>query len=136
MDLFDVKMCRGELGAMSSLALAHVGDAVYELLARAHLARAGGGTAAHMHRDAVKLVAAPAQARMAEMILPELTEEESAVFRRGRNAKVSAIPHAATPGEYHEATALEALFGYLFLSGRRERVSELFDKMMEGNHVS
>lgn len=136
MDLFDMKMNKTELSDMSSLALAHVGDAVFELLVRARLAKNGGGTAARMHKNAVKLVAAPAQAKAAKKITGILTDEELAVFRRGRNAKVNSVPHAATLSEYHEATALEALFGYLYLTGQRERISELFDKMMEGNDAS
>ena len=136
MDLFDIKIGKTAIAAMSSLALAHIGDAVYELLVRTHLAEAGNSTAARIHRESVKMVAAPAQARAAEKILSALTDEEAAVFRRGRNVKVNSVPHAATPGEYHEATALEALFGYLYLNGNRERISELFEMMMEGGHAS
>ena len=65
-----------------------------------------------------------------------MTEEEFAVFRRGRNAKVNSVPKAATLGEYHEATALETLFGYLYLTGRRERINELFCKMTEEDDAS
>ena len=71
------------------------------------------------------------QAACAEKILPRLTEEELAVFRRGRNAQVHTVPHHASRAQYGTATALEALFGWLYLSGRRQRVSELFDVMME-----
>ena len=136
MDLFEMRMNKTELSDMSSLALAHVGDAVFELLVRVRLAKNGGGTAARMHKNTVKLVSAPAQAKAAKKITGILTDEELAVFRRGRNAKVNSVPHAATLGEYHEATALEALFGYLYLTGQRERISELFDMMMEGNDAS
>ena len=74
---------------------------------------------------------APAQAQRAERILPRLTEEELAVFRRGRNAQVHSIPQHASRGQYAEATALEALFGYLYLQGRQERINQLFLWMME-----
>ena len=136
MDYFDVKFSRGELGSMSSLALAHVGDAVYELMARTYLASVGVATAAHLHRETIKMVAAPAQAAAAERMLGRFTEEEADVFRRGRNAKVHAVPSASTEGQYHEATALEALFGWLWLQGRKQRLSELFAAAEEGYHAS
>ena len=84
-----------------------------------------------MHRATIELVCAPAQARLSEKILPLLTEEEQGVFRRGRNANVHSVPQHASRADYQQATALEALFGWLYLHGRKERVAELFDKMME-----
>ena len=104
-----------ELGAMSSLALAHMGDAVYELRVRTMLCRDGGLTAGRLHRETVRYVAAPAQAKAAERILPLLSGEENTVFRRARNAHGHQAPKGATPGEYHAASALEALFGWLWL---------------------
>ena len=127
-----MSMSERETGAVSSLGLAHIGDAVYELMVRTYLVTRGKETNRSLHRATVALVSAGAQARAAERIMPRLTEEERDVFRRGRNAKVHAIPHAATRDEYHTATALEALFGYLYLRGRRERLNELFDAAMEG----
>ena len=76
-------------------------------------------------------VAAPAQARQMERMLPLLTEEELAIYRRGRNAHVHTIPHAASRGDYLKATALECLFGWLYLRGERERINALFTAMME-----
>lgn len=128
---FEPAMERGALGEISSIGLAHMGDAVYELLVRTWLCTHGKATGRGLHRATVALVCAPEQARRAERILPVLTEEEQAVFRRGRNAHVHTIPQHASRGEYQEATALEALFGYLYLSGRRARVHELFLRMME-----
>lgn len=81
---------------------------------------------------AVALVCAPRQAELAEKILPLLTQEEQDVFRRGRNANVHSIPAHASRAQYQQATALEALLGYLYLQGRRDRVNELFCRMMEG----
>ena len=72
------------------------------------------------------------QAELAEKILPLLTQEEQDVFRRGRNANVHSIPAHASRAQYQQATALEALLGYLYLQGRRDRVNELFCRMMEG----
>ena len=120
-----------EIKALSSAALAHMGDAVYELLVREMLCREGRLTAGSLHKDTVRYVAAPAQARYAALLLPKLDEEEQAVFRRARNAHSHAAPKGATEGEYHAATALEALFGWLYLKDRRERIRELFALMLE-----
>ena len=128
---FELAMEQGQLHEISSLGLAHLGDAVYEVLVRSWLCVHGKATGKGLHRATVALVGAPEQARRAERILPELTEEELAVFRRGRNAHVHSIPQNASRGEYQEATALEALFGYLYLLGRRERINALFVHMME-----
>ena len=126
MEFLSVNMDPKELQQLSMLALAHVGDGVYELMVRTRLCTRGLATAKTLHRETVSRVRAPAQAQAAEILLPLLTEEESDVYRRGRNAKVNAIPKGADPKEYHAATALEALFGYLYLSGQRARLSELF----------
>ncbi len=126
MDFFTFDLNGTQLSNLSSLALAHIGDAVYELMARSYLVSSGKETNHSLHRATVALVAAPAQAAGAERILDALTQEEREVYKRGRNAKVHAVPRGATLREYHAATALEALFGYLYLKGRRERLNELF----------
>ena len=118
--------------SISSIGLAHIGDAVYELLVRTWLCAGGKATGKGLHRAAVALVCAPRQAELAEKILPLLTQEEQDVFRRGRNANVHSIPAHASRAQYQQATALEALLGYLYLQGRRDRVNELFCRMMEG----
>ena len=119
-------MTRDELNALSVLALAHVGDAVYELLVRTHLAEGGKGRVVDLHRAAVSIVRAPAQAKAAAVILPLLTEDERAVYKRGRNSHVNSVPHGASKAEYHAATALEAVFGWLHLTRKKKRVTELF----------
>lgn len=119
-------MTREELMGLSILALAHVGDAVYELLVRSHLAEVGKGKVVDLHRATVAVVKAGAQAKAAAVILPMLTEEERSVYRRGRNSHVNSVPHAASKAEYHAATGLEAVFGWLYLAGERERIRELF----------
>ena len=116
---------------ISSIGLAHLGDAVYELMVRSWLCVHGAATGKHLHRAAVELVRAESQARRSERILPLLTEEEAAVFRRGRNATVHTIPHSASRADYLKATALECLFGYLYLQGDTERLNTLFCTMME-----
>lgn len=120
-----------QLRAISSIGLAHVGDAVFELLVRTWLSAHGKATGRGLHRSAVRLVCAESQALRAERILPVLTEEEAAVFRRGRNAQVHTVPGHASRAQYGEATALEALLGWLYLGGQRERVNQLFCIMME-----
>ena len=120
-----------DLRAMSSLALAHMGDAVYEILVRGWLCTQGRATCGNLHKETVALVRAEAQAAAVEKLLPHLTEAECAVYRRGRNAHVLAIPKNASRGQYTRATGLEALFGWLYLQGQLERINQLFGIIME-----
>ena len=120
-----------DVNKISMLGLAHVGDAVYELLIRSKLCIEGHSVATQMHKLAVSYVKAPAQAKAVEKILPLLTPEELALYKRGRNAHVHSVPHNAAVKDYHAATGLEALFGWLYLQGKRERVQELFSAIME-----
>jgi ribonuclease-3 family protein len=126
MDYFKPNMSPASINAVSMLGLAHIGDAVFELMTRASLCAEGHTAVQELHRRTTARVNAPAQARSAERILPLLSEEESAVYRRGRNTHVNSVPHAANVGQYHAATGLEALFGWLYLQGRTERLNELF----------
>ena len=130
-DYFSLHLPEDDIRAISSIGLAHLGDAVYELLVRAYLCAQGKATGKGLHRAAVELVKAPAQARLADKILPMLTAEELAVFKRGRNAHVNTIPHNASRSDYLKATALECLFGYLYLQGATGRINELFNAMVE-----
>lgn len=116
---FDPKM-------LSALDLAFVGDGVYGLLVREMLARDGSRPVGELHRMAVAYVNATAQAAAYDRIAPLLTEQEQAVYRRGRNGEAHP-PKNANPGDYAKATGLEALFGYLYLNGAQERVRELFE---------
>ncbi len=131
-DFFHLNIPQGELMNVSSLGLAHLGDAVFELLVRSWVCLHGTAKIKDLHKQTVSYVTAPAQAEMAERILPLLTQEETDVFRRGRNAASHSIPKAASRGQYQTATALEALFGWLWLQDRTGRINELFDAMMEG----
>lgn len=135
MELFEPKMTQKEVNAMSALALAHVGDGVFELLVRTRLCMDGGLTNGRLHRDTVALVCAGAQSAFAERIMPLLSEQERAFFRRGRNAHVHGVPKNVTPLQYARATGLEALFGALYLLGQRTRVQELFDVIWEDAHA-
>lgn len=111
---------------LSALDLAFVGDGVYGLLVREMLARDGSRPVGELHRMAVAYVNATAQAAAYDRIAPLLTEQEQAVYRRGRNGGAHP-PKNANPGDYAKATGLEALFGYLYLNGAQERVRELFE---------
>ena len=121
-----------DVNKISMLGLAHVGDAVYELLYRSKLCTDGHTAVAEMHRMTVAFVRAEAQAEAAAKLLPVLTTEEASVYKRGRNAKVNSVPHNADIGQYHAATGLEALFGWLYLLGRTERINELFNIITGG----
>ena len=114
------------LNALGVLNLAHVGDAVYELLVRDMLTRQAALTVKDQHRRTIEYVAAPAQAAALERIAPELTEEERRIVRRGRNVRVHGVPSGCTIAEYHAATALETLFGWLWLRAEPDRIAELF----------
>ena len=111
--------------SLSPLTLAFVGDGVYGLMVREHLACEANRPVGTLHKASVEFVRAEAQAAAVERILPLLSEEEEAVFRRGRNAHTT-----RNSPEYHRATGLEALFGYLYLAGRRDRLRALFREAM------
>ena len=130
-DYLHIQLPPDQIRGISSIGLAHMGDAVYELLVRTWLCAHGKATGKGLHRATVALVCAPKQAELAQRILPLLTEEEQAVFRRVRNANVHSIPAHASRAQYQQATALEALLGWLHLSGRHDRVEQLFAVMME-----
>ena len=136
MDYFSATLSDDAIRAISSIGLAHLGDAVYELLVRTWLCVHGKATGKGLHRATVAIVCANKQAELSEKILPLLTEAEHDVFRRGRNANVHTVPHSADRATYQTATALEALFGWLYLRGEKERINELFSVMMEGYDVT
>ena len=131
-DYFHLSAERETILNISSLGLAHLGDSVFEVMVRSWLCMQGKAKVKDLHQATVKYVAAPAQAERFERIAGILTEEESDVFRRGRNTAPHSVPKAATRGQYQTATGLEALFGWLYLQGRTERLNELFKLMMDG----
>ncbi len=130
-DYFQLNVPRDKLQSISTLGLAHLGDGVFELMVRSWLCLQGKATSRGLHRAAVRYVAAPAQARAVEKLLPVLTEEEEAVYRRGRNTSPHSIPQNASRADYQAATGLEALFGWLWLQGRSQRLNQLFAQIME-----
>ncbi len=112
---------------LNSLALAYMGDAVFEIYVRRHLIQSGKVRPNDLHREATHYVSAKAQSQMIHQFLDseELTEEEVAVVKRGRNAKSGTVPKNTDVQTYRYSTAFEALIGYLFLSGKEERLEEI-----------
>ena len=132
-NLLENPLTQQQLRELSVLALAHVGDGVYELLVRGHVVSGGHAQkAAQMHKQTVGWVSAGAQATFARTMEQEgfLTEEEVQVLLRGRNAKPKTIPKHAGLEAYAYATGLECLFGYLYLLGRNERIDQLWQAVV------
>lgn len=127
-----MNMTKAQIDAISNLGLAHIGDGVFELLCRSWLCAHGGKTVQNLHKDTIALVNAVSQAAFVDRLLPHLNEEELAYYRRGKNAHVHAVPKSATAAQYAKATGLEALFGALYLAGKKERINQLFLLGMEG----
>ncbi len=128
---FHMHMDMKQVNAISNLGLAHIGDGVFELLTRSWLCGHDRLTVGRMHSDTVNLVKATAQAKFADKMLPLLSDEEKALYRRGKNSHVHAVPKSCTPAEYAKATGVEAMFGGLYLLGRTERINEIFVTVME-----
>ena len=127
MDLLNPALEKREVLGKNALALAHVGDGVYELMVRTMLASSAVYSNAKQHRLTLGYVSAEAQAAAAAKLMPLLSEEEREFYQRGRNAHTGTVPKHAGPAVYHAATGLETLFGALWLLGRRERLEELFE---------
>lgn len=118
-------------GLKSPLTLAFLGDAVYELLARRYVVEHADCPVGTMHRKTVDLVNAGAQSAAFAVLEPALTEEELAIYKRGRNTNTQSTPKHADIADYRRATGVEALFGYLFLKGETARIGELFALAVE-----
>ena len=130
-NFFEMNMTRAQIDAISNLGLAHMGDCVYEMLVRAYLCAEGNKTVAQLHKQTITMVKATYQAAFVDKMLPLLNEDEMTHYRRGKNSHVHAVPKSATPAQYAKATGLEAMFGYLFLSGKKERANEIFNLVMK-----
>lgn len=136
--VIDISQQSKKSNEQGSLTLAYVGDAVYELYIRAHIVSKGGRPNA-LHKKSISYVSAKAQARIIHYLLPNLTEEETNIVKRGRNAKSYTTPKNANVIDYRYSTAFEALIGYLYLSGKIERIEELINltiKFVEGNMIN
>ncbi|MBO5451976.1 MAG: ribonuclease III [Lachnospiraceae bacterium] len=115
----------------SPLTLAFMGDCVFEIVIRSIVVERGNRQAGSLHKIKSSVVNAKVQARMIEALMEELTEEERAVYKRGRNAKPHTVAKNASVNDYRKATGLEALFGYLYLSGQEDRILELTKRGLE-----
>ena len=120
-----------DIRTYSPLALAYIGDGIYELVVRTVIVEKANRRNNDLHRMAVRYVKAENQAKMAETLKPLLSEEEGDVFRRGRNASPHSVAKNAKRSDYYKATGFEALMGYLYLTGRTERMLELIRMGME-----
>ena len=125
-DFLHPRMDDAGIARISALGLAHLGDGVYEMMTRAYLVCQGTQTARGLHSKTVALVRAASQYRAAKLISPHLTQAEGDIFRQGRNAKPGTVPKTATHTEYAYATAIEALFGWLYLRGEYDRLNEIY----------
>ncbi len=111
----------------NTLSLAYLGDAAYEVLVRKRIVGSGKFPPGVLHKMALQFVSAVAQSKACEAILPLLNEYEHSIFQRARNSSPVNIAKHASRGDYHRATALEAVFGYNYLLGNTERNEELFE---------
>jgi ribonuclease-3 family protein len=114
-----------DIKSYSGLTLAYIGDAIYDLVIRTYIVEKGNAPVNKLHKKVVKLVQASAQAKLYHIIEDKLTEEEQAIYRRGRNAKSYTSAKNADIVDYRIATGMEALMGYLYLTGQTERILEL-----------
>lgn len=120
-------MTKSQAKQLSPLTLAFYGDCVYEILVRRKIVEGGSRPSQELHRLSVQMVRASFQSAAYDKILPILTEEETDILKRGRNATGLNPPKSSNPRDYHRATAVEVLFGYLDLIGKRGRAEELFE---------
>ena len=125
-----------DIRTYSPLTLAYIGDAIFELVVRTVLVERKNTQAEKLHKAATKIVKAETQALMIEALKEELTEEELAVYKRGRNAKAVTRAKNATMSEYRRATGFEALMGYLYLKGEMERMIKLIHLGVEKAEVT
>ena len=124
-----------EANSYSQLTLAFLGDSVYDTLVREFLLRKANMPVAKLHSAKIKLVCAEFQSKAYDIVSEKLSEHETAILKRGRNATGNTVPKHADAAEYRRATALECLFGYLFLTGKNERVRELFEVIINSNII-
>lgn len=118
-----------EVRELSPLALAYIGDACFEILVRSEILDVRKNPN-KLHRESIRFVRAKSQRELIEKVEDKLTEEEMKIFKRGRNAKSHTVPKNADPIDYRMATGLEALFGYLYLLKRYNRIREIFEEMI------
>ena len=121
------KLTEREANTYSPLTLAFLGDSVYDTLVREYLLKQANMPVAKLHSAKIKLVCAEFQSRAYDLVAEKLSEHELSVLKRGRKATGNTVPKHADAAEYRRATALECLFGYLYLTGKNDRIRELFE---------
>ena len=121
---------KNNVNEISPLTLAFVGDGVYDLMVREYLVSLGNRPVGELNKMKVSLVNCASQSRFSKMILPHLNEKETAVFKRGRNAAPKCTPKNSSVADYHAATGLECLCGYLYLDGQDKRLKEIFSLIL------
>ncbi len=119
------------LNTIPTLNLAFIGDGVFDLLVREHLVSSSDAHVGELNQKKVAMVNCKSQAASIKKLLPILTDEETEVYKRGRNVKVNSASKHSTLSDYHAATGLEALFGYLYLKGEKQRIKELFSLILD-----
>ena len=119
------------LNAIPTLNLAFIGDGVFDLLVREHLVTSSAAHVGELNKAKVDMVNCKSQAQFMQELLPLLTDEEAEIYRRGRNTKVNSASKHSTLSDYHVATGLEALFGWLYLKGETARIKELFTQIIQ-----
>ena len=129
MDIEMILSCekKPDVRELSSLTLAFIGDAVYELFIRTKILAMGNRPAGQLHKIAVGYVKAKAQSDAMHKILDELSDEEKEIYKRGRNTNIHTVPKNADMNDYRQATGLEALVGYLYITGKNERLNEILE---------
>ena len=126
-----IPVLEGDFREISPSVLAYVGDAVFELFIRLHLISGKIGKSGELHKHAILHVRAKAQADASRVLLPELSDEELSVFRRGKNSNPTSVAKSASPADYKYATGLEALIGYLYLTDQQTRLDEILYRVLE-----
>jgi ribonuclease-3 family protein len=127
------KLTEREANSYSPLTLAFLGDSVYDTLVREYLLRKANMPVAKLHSAKIRLVCAEFQSKAYDLVAEQLSEHELAVLKRGRNATGNTVPKHADAAEYRRATALECLIGFLYLTGGNERISELFELIINSD---
>jgi len=127
LNMLNKTMTKRQAYNLSPITLAFLGDCVYEVLVREWVIKNGDANAEKLHMRAVEFVRAKAQSQAVDIIEPLLTQEEADIYKRGRNSNNSTVPRSSNPKDYRRATGLEALFGYLHITGEGERMRELFE---------
>lgn len=125
------KLSECEANSYSPLSLAFLGDSVYDTFVREYLLKKANMPAAKLHSAKVRLVCAEFQSEVYEIFLDKLTEHELSVMKRGRNATGNTVPKHADAAQYRRATAVECVFGYLYITGQLERLDELFELVID-----